>query len=225
MIDSLLHLDTQLTLALNGSDSPFLDSLFWIITKTRTWFPLAAVLLYSLWRKHSWQQTLLLLAMIALCILLADRVASGWAKPYFARLRPTQEPALTGMIDMVRGYKSGLYGFFSSHAANSSVLFAFFSLLYRRKALTWLLLVFTLLNGYSRIYLGVHYVGDVVVGTLWGCTAGYLVYRLYGYIVSRYPSYFRVSLTSYTATDSTPLVFACVLTYATLLSVASSINL
>lgn len=224
MIDALLHLDTQITLALNGSNSEFVDHVFWIITKTRSWFPLATVLLYSLWKKHSWQQTLLLLGMIALCILLADRVASGWAKPFFERYRPTQEPALEGMIDMVRGYKSGLYGFFSSHAANSSVLFAFFSLLYRRRLLTWLLLSFTLLNGYSRIYLGVHYFGDVLVGTLWGCVAGYMVYRLYGYIVARFPQTFDVSPMSYTQSDSTLLVKAIVFSYAMILAIASSLT-
>lgn len=221
MFDSILQLDTQLTLALNGSDSVFVDNVFWLITKTRTWLPLVPVLLYGLWRKHSWQQLLLLLGMIALCIFCADRVASGWAKPTFERLRPTQDPALAGMIDMVHGYTSGLYGFFSSHAANSSVLFAFFSLLYRNRWLTALLLSWTLLNGYSRIYLGVHYVGDVVIGTLWGCFVGYSVYRFYCYLVARYATLFTTAPRNYTQQDSMPLVLSIAISYAMILSVAS----
>ena len=114
--------------------------------------------------------------MIALVITLADQIASGLCKPFFARFRPTQDPNIMYMVDIVNGYRGGRFGFISSHAANTFAISVFLSLLIKRKSLTFMLLFWAVLNSYSRIYLGVHYPGDILFGAIEGCFIGYLIY-------------------------------------------------
>lgn len=179
MLERLLTLDEQLTLALNGSSSLFWDGVAVVATATTTWLLVAAVLLYVLFHNRPVKEAVVLLLMIALCVLLADQVASGICKPYFARFRPAQDPALMYTVDVVNGYRGGAYGFFSSHAANTFSVALFLSLVFRHAALTVALMSWSLLNCWTRAYLGVHYVGDLTVGLLWGTVVGLLVYFVY----------------------------------------------
>ena len=195
-MEALLDFDRQITLLLNGSDSHYLDNLIMFITGTWTWIPVGIVLIFVLYRYNSRRDFLLLLLAFALCIFLADQVASGICKPYFKRFRPSQDPSLVGIIDLVNNYKGGLYGFFSSHAANTFSLFTFFSLYFRDKRFTLGLLSWTLLNGYSRIYLGVHYVGDVATGILWGAIVGTAIYYLFKIISNHGKSHYLRSTTT-----------------------------
>lgn len=175
----MLELDRTLTLLLNGSDSAYLDGVAWIATQTATWIPLAALLLFVLYRRYSLAGFIATVAAVALCITLADQVASGIFKPWVARLRPSHDPALAGLIDTVGGYRGGLYGFFSSHAANTMAVAVFVSLVVRYRPLTAGLISWSLLNCWTRVYLGVHFVGDLTVGLLWGTTVGLLVYFIW----------------------------------------------
>lgn len=182
MLQQLLQWDTNATLWLHGSDSLFLDGFFMAITATVTWIPLIFVLLYVLIRNNDFRHIGLIILCIGLCILLADQVASGFCKPFFKRFRPTHDPSLMHMLDVVDGYRGGLYGFFSSHAANTFSVAMFVTLLMRRRSLAFMLFSWAVLNGWSRIYLGVHHFGDVLVGTVWGCMVGALLYVLYSRI-------------------------------------------
>lgn len=178
MFEKLLNIDTQLTLLLNGSESTVIDWLALTATATSTWLPLAVLLLYVVIRGNKWLNVLIVILSIALAITLADQLASGVCKPLVARLRPSQDPLLSGVIDIVGDYRGGRYGFFSSHAANTCAVATFLSLLFRNKGLTIALYSWTLLNCWTRVYLGVHYVGDLLVGLLWGAIVGILVYKL-----------------------------------------------
>jgi undecaprenyl-diphosphatase len=113
--------------------------------------------------------------VIALC----DQIASGVFKPMFHRFRPTHHPDFKDWVDVVSGQRGGRYGFISSHAANTFGLSTFVSLLFRNRLLSFTLFLFALLTAYSRIYLGLQFVSDVVVGALVGILAGYAVYRIY----------------------------------------------
>ncbi|MEG1580740.1 MAG: phosphatase PAP2 family protein [Bacteroidaceae bacterium] len=175
-LEKLLNLDQHITLALNGSDSLFLDNVIMAITQTVTWIPMALVLIYVLIRNNNMQTLGLLLLMLGLCILFSDQMSSSFTKPYFARFRPTQDPQIMYLVDVVDGYRGGKYGFFSSHAANTFSITIFLSLLFRYRPVILGLLSWTLLNCYSRIYLGVHYVGDVLMGIVWGSIVGTLLY-------------------------------------------------
>ena len=184
MIEQIIQWDKELLVALNGSSSPFLDGVMMAITETTTWIPLFACLLYAVIRNNNWRGSLLIILTVALLVTLCDQFASGFCKPYFHRFRPSQEPELADVIDLVNGYRCGLYGFISSHAANTFGVSVFFSLLFRNKKVTPLLLLYACLASYSRIYLGVHYPLDILMGTLWGVLCGVVVYKLYRWMAS-----------------------------------------
>lgn len=176
----MLTLDRTLTMALNGSSLLYLDHVAWIATKTVTWLPLALVLAVVIIRSGDMRRILSLFVMLSLAVLLADQVASGICKPFVARLRPTRDPEIMYMMDVVCEYRGGLYGFFSSHAANTMALATFVGLLVRSRVLSGYLASWVLLNCWTRVYLGVHYVVDIAVGLLWGAIVGtgcYVIWR------------------------------------------------
>lgn len=185
-IQQFIALDKELLLNLNGSDSLFWDGFMWMATSTFIWIPTAIILLYIIIKNNKIQEALLIIVMIALVITLADQIASGFCKPYFQRFRPTQDPEIMYLTDIVNGYRGGRFGFISSHAANTFALTVFLSLLMKRKSLTFMLILWAALNSYSRIYLGVHYPGDIIFGTLEGCIVGLLVYLLYQFLKKRF---------------------------------------
>lgn len=168
-------LDTSLTLAINSCHSPFFDNFFYIYTQTWTWIPAILVLLVWMWRKWG-VRSLYVVAGIALCILLADQISSSLLKPLVARLRPTYNPEIADLIHTVNGYRGGRYGFVSSHAANAATFVTFTALVFRNRLYTILLSLWAFLTAYSRVYLGVHYVGDVLCGALIGVLVGMGVY-------------------------------------------------
>lgn len=215
---ALKKIDQDLLLALNGSDSLFWDGVMTSVTSTFTWIPLAVVLFYVLAKNNSVRGVALLVVMIACTITLADQFSSSFCKPYFARLRPTQEPELVGLVDVVNGYRGGRYGFISSHAANTFSLALFLSLLIKHRVLAVSLFLWAGLCSYSRIYLGVHYPGDILFGSLWGLVAGAVFYLLYGYLVRRWSLIHVPVSTQYTASgylksDIHMLLAALYLTY------------
>ncbi len=175
-------MDTALTLFFNGSQSLYLDGIAWTATQTSTWLPLALVLLYVVIRTNDLRGILYFVLGVALSILLADQVASSVFKPLVARWRPSHNPEIMYLVDVVRGYRGGSYGFFSSHAANTMAVATFVSLTMRSKRLAYWLGSWVLLNCWSRVYLGVHYVGDLLTGLLWGALVGYGIYRLHRYL-------------------------------------------
>ena len=122
-----------------------------------------------------------------LTIFITDQTSVYLFKDVFFRLRPCHEPSLTGLVHLVNDQCGGKYGFVSSHAANSFGLAAYLSLLLGKKIkyFTWLLMLWALLLSYSRIYLGVHYPGDVIVGAIWGSGLGAAIFLVADYIFKR----------------------------------------
>ena len=173
----LERLDQQLLITLNSFHSPFFDQVMYAISGKVIWFPLYLGILIYLGVKYK-RKFLVILLFIILAATLADQ-ASVMVKNYFQRLRPCHEPALEGLVHLVRGECGGLYSFVSSHATNSFDV-ALLSLLFIRKR--WFsitIVIWALVVGYSRIYLGVHYPGDVICGSILGSLIGWGIYSLY----------------------------------------------
>ncbi|MES1225380.1 MAG: phosphatase PAP2 family protein [Bacteroidota bacterium] len=156
------------------------------MTKTLAWLPLYLFLLFLIYKNYN-KQTWIPLIGITITILLADQITSSIMKPYFMRLRPSNEPSLVGIVHLVNDYRGGLYGFASSHAANTFGTAVFFWLLLRDqyKAMP---LIFFWATGltYTRIYLGVHYPGDILVGMLVGVCSGLFGYWIFKKLHSQY---------------------------------------
>ena len=175
---SLVEFDKAITLAINSCHSSFFDNFFYFYTQTWVWIPAIVILFVYLWRKYKINSFYIIVA-IAFCILLSDQISSSLLKPLVARLRPSHDPEISNLIHIVNGYRGGLYGFVSSHAANAVTIVTFTSLLFRNKLYTILLSLWAFLTAYSRVYLGVHYVGDIICGALIGFLVALLVYYIF----------------------------------------------
>jgi undecaprenyl-diphosphatase len=183
MIEQLVEYDKELLQFLNGYHTPWLDPVMLILTETITWLPLYLFLFYLVikeYKKESW----IILLGVALTILLSDQITASIMKPYFARLRPSREPTLQGLVHLVRGYTGGQFGFASSHAANSFGVTTFFFLVFgsSKRWIGWLFLWAAFIT-YTRIYLGVHYPGDILVGALVGMICGWIAFKLAEWMV------------------------------------------
>lgn len=170
MIEAIKSIDTNIFLFLNGFYSAFFDNFMYAFSYKWTWIPFYISLLYIIIKNWKKESIYLILALIV-CITLADQIASGVLKNWIARPRPSHAENLTGLVHIVNDYRGGRFGFVSSHAANSLALAVFCSFLFRQKTYTWILLIWALLTGYSRIYLGVHYPLDILGGFLVGLLA------------------------------------------------------
>jgi len=183
MLETLKSIDTDLFLAINGAHSSFFDFIMFWISDKWIWIPLYmffAWLIYRHYGKRSW----FLILLAGVVIVITDQTSVYLFKNVFFRLRPCQEPSLAGMVHLVDDYCGGKYGFISSHAANSFGLAAYLSLLLGKKIkyFTVLLMIWALLICYSRVYLGVHYPGDVIIGALWGAGFGVSIFLIINHI-------------------------------------------
>jgi len=173
----LEQLDRQLFLFINSSNSPFFDQVMHALSGKLIWVPLYLSILIYLGITYK-RKFLIILIFIILAATLADQ-SSVLVKNIVQRLRPCNDPALKGLIHLVNGECGGLLGFVSSHATNSFDV-ALLSLLFIKKRwYTISIIVWALVIGYSRIYLGVHYPGDVLCGSLLGAFIGWSMYQLY----------------------------------------------
>lgn len=220
----IIDFDKQLLLMLNGSESLFLDSMVMTLTTAWTWVPLyISLLIIVIKNSDTSVRILLTIAAAGLCVLLAGTIDDTIVKPLVGRWRPTRDPEIGLLVDIVDGYRGGDYGFFSAHAANTFSIAIFFSWLVRSRLLTVALVLWSLTNCWTRLYLGVHFPGDILVGLCWGGLVGTGVYFLfYSYLIAKLtwtPTYTSLAYTKTGFNRNDADVPVCILTF-TLIYVA-----
>lgn len=182
----LSDIDARLLLIVNGAHSPFFDSVMWCISGRWIWVPFYAVLAYLLFRRMSWKRASICLVTIGLIILAADQACATLIRPEIGRLRPANlNNPLSSFVHVVNGYRGGRYGFPSCHAANTFALAVFMSLVIRHKWFTVMMFSWAFVVSYSRMYLGVHYFGDLFCGATIGSLFAVLFYYLQNYLFKR----------------------------------------
>ncbi len=187
MLDYLIYVDHNLLVLINSLHAPWADQVMWIISGKLTWLPLYVLLIGLIFWRFGWKKALIILVGFAVAVGLSDFISSGIIKNLVCRPRPTHSAVIGSSLHIVNGYRGGLYGFVSSHAANTMSCALLFSLLYKNKLATSLLMLWVLLNCYSRMYLGVHYPADIVGGLIVGATMAYIVYVILNKVFERYP--------------------------------------
>jgi undecaprenyl-diphosphatase len=185
MLDSLINIDQKVLIYLNNLGNPALDVFFLTITKWWYLIPIFGYVFYLMIKKIGWKQFGLVVLVMGLLILFTDQ-STNIVKKSVMRLRPCSEPGVQEFLRSVITRQS--YSFFSGHASNSMATTVFMFLLLRKyyKKYLLLLFLFPLLFAYSRVYLGLHYPGDILVGYAFGAITGFVFYKLYIILEKKY---------------------------------------
>lgn len=180
MLDSLIELDKNLLIYLNSLGTPTFDGFWLFITKQLNWIPVFIFLLYLAFKNLGWRNTVLVIIMLSLLITLTDQTTNLF-KNTVQRLRPLNNPDIAGFV---RGFKySSSYSFFSGHASNSmACAFFLYHVLKPHVKHMWIIFLWPLIFAYSRIYLALHYPGDILSGFVWGIFTSSLLLMLYRFL-------------------------------------------
>lgn len=186
MIHSLIEKDIELFLFLNNLGTTQWDSFWLILTNKFSAIPLYLLLLYKAFKQLGFKKTVVLVLFVAVLILVSDQT-SNLFKYGFKRLRPCHTPNLSDLFRLVGGRCGGLYSYFSAHAANTMAIAVFFSLVLKIKnnLNVYLIFLWAILVGYSRIYIGVHFPLDILTGMFFGIIYGILFYKLYMFFIEK----------------------------------------
>lgn len=194
-------MDMQVLSLFNGSDNIMLDQMVQILTSGLTWIPLYVMLFFVVMRNNETMgQIALVVGSAIFCVLFADGLVDGIIKQLAERWRPSNDPTFKYMVQVVDDIRPKGYSFCSAHAANTMSLAVFFSLLIRSKMLTVTLVIWSLINCWTRLYLGVHYPSDILCGMIIGIIVGILVYLLYYKIYRRISPKINYISNQYTST-------------------------
>jgi undecaprenyl-diphosphatase len=188
MLETLNKWDTSVFLAINGWHSNFFDTVMWLTSNTLVWIPLYIIFLYFLVRQYD-RRAWIILFFTTVMIVISDQASVHLFKDVFQRLRPCHNPNLQDVVHIVKGHCGGQYGFVSSHAFNIFALAVYLSMMLGKKLkyFTPLVILWAVIIGYSRVYLGVHYPGDVIVGAACGILLGWLMGKLVRYLLVKFP--------------------------------------
>ncbi|WP_374549597.1 phosphatase PAP2 family protein [Flavobacterium sp.] len=173
MLEKIIELDKKAFVFLNGLGSNSFDGFWLLITNQFTWIPLYLLVFYLIQKKIGWKNFGYYLLFTAFLILICDQTANLF-KNHFQRLRPCNDEELKSIIRIVK--TSPAYSFFSGHSVNSMATTVFaFSILRKHYRYSFFLFLFPLIFAFSRIYLGLHFPGDVLTGYFFGVLYGGII--------------------------------------------------
>lgn len=184
-METIIELDIKLFLFLNSLHNSVLDEIMQILSNRYVWIPFYLLLIFIFFYKRNIKSGIITTIFIILVLVVTDKISVLCFKDFFCRLRPSRNPDLEGLVHLVDNYKGGMYGFISSHAANTFAIAIFTIQYFKNRIFTISILVWALVLSYSRIYLGVHYPGDVFGGMLFGILSGFLFFKLYIFVLKR----------------------------------------
>lgn len=167
LLSMLKAMDTMVFLTVNSHHNAYFDSVMWLVSGKLIWVPMYVSLFFVLLKNYSYKVVFAILLAIGVVILFTDSFTAQVIRPWVCRLRPSNlDNPMSSMVHIVDGYRGGAYGFPSNHASNTWGLAFFITFLFRRYKLTFFFFLWALLVCYSRMYLGVHYFGDLLIGGL-----------------------------------------------------------
>ncbi|MDR2824989.1 MAG: phosphatase PAP2 family protein [Prevotellaceae bacterium] len=176
-INQLRVIDTNIFLFFNELHNSFFDRFMFFTSEKLVWIPLYATILFVMIKNWKAKSVFVAIALI-MSVVIADQIASGIIKNVVERMRPSREWSIDGLVHIVNGERGGRYGFVSSHAANMFAVAVFSAMAFGNKLYSFLILMWAIIVSYSRIYLGVHYPGDVVGGIIVGTLTALFFYFL-----------------------------------------------
>lgn len=227
VLSTFYTIDRAVLAFFNDSSSLFFDGVALALTSGYTWIPLYVALLYIVIKNNeTMAQIGLVIASAAVCVVLADGMADFLVKPIVARWRPSNDPVIKYTVDIVAGVRGDKYSFFSAHAANTMAVATYFCILVRSRLFTVLMVSWSLVNCWTRLYLGLHYPSDILAGLAWGMVVGVTVYMLYHRLYARISPKLNYVSTQYTPTGyclSDIDVVACVMSFTLVAAVIYSV--
>ena len=180
-MEGIAQIDRGLTLAVNALNSPVSDSIWMFFSDREVWIPLYVIVAVMLYVRLGWKKATLAVIGLVLTIVACDQTAN-LLKFSVARLRPCHDGWM-----LERGLRAledpgGLYGFFSAHAANafgfavcSIISFGCGRTTGRAHSIYgWCIIAWAVLLSLSRVFVGKHFLGDIIVGTAVGILFGLL---------------------------------------------------
>jgi undecaprenyl-diphosphatase len=185
MVYNLIPGEEKLFFLLNGAHNNFFDDMMWVFSSIKIWIPIALLLTVNIVYKKPWKQYLPVLIMLVLLFAACDQLSCHLIKPLIARPRPTHYPGIMEHVRTLFDYTGGKYGFISGHATNSFGFAAFSSLLFKHKFYAVVVFLWAIIVAYSRIFIGVHFVSDILGGIIVGVSTGYLLYKVYSHITRK----------------------------------------
>lgn len=181
LLSMLKAMDTMVFLTVNSHHNAYFDSVMWLVSGKLIWVPMYVSLFFVLLKNYSYKVVFAILLAIGVVFLFTDSFTAQVIRPWVCRLRPSNlDNPMSSMVHIVDGYRGGAYGFPSNHASNTWGLAFFITFLFRRYKLTFFFFLWALLVCYSRMYLGVHYFGDLLIGgllALAGASTVFYVFR------------------------------------------------